>query len=200
MESRLLFLLMTLAVPSRADDLDSQAAKKHYAEGSKAFSLGELDRAVEEYKAAYNLAPEPALLYNIGQAFRLGGKLRQAQFFYRSYLHSLPNAENRAEVEGRIKAIEEQLRAEKAVTNQPPNTTAPEPQAAPQASPAPQVIETAKTPVETAPRTPLVKRWWLWTAVGVAAGVALGVGLGVGLTNADPRAPSSALGSAQVFY
>src|SRR5688572_9411424 len=117
-------VFLLAAPPAQAED-DSAVAKRHFIEATKAFRLGEFSRAVEEYRAAYNAKPEAPILYNIAQAYRLAGNLQQALFFYRSYLHSLPNAENRDEVTGRIAAIDEQLKAEKATVTQPPNTTAP---------------------------------------------------------------------------
>jgi hypothetical protein len=56
------------------------------------------------------------------------------------------------------------------------------------------VVELTQPP----PKTPIYKRWWLWTAVGVgvaAVGVGLGVGLGLGLSHA----PSSHFGTTQIF-
>lgn len=191
--------------PVSAAEEDSALAKRHFAEATKAFNLGEFSRAIEEYRLAYNSKPEPSLLYNIAQAYRLSGNLRQALFFYRSYLHNLPDADNRSEVVERIAAIDDQLKTEKAVADQPPNTPVP-------VSPAPAstaLVERAALPPAQvvdvkplAPRPhPIAQRWWLWTAVGVAVvGVALGVGLGVGLSDRGTAAPSSGLGTAMVFY
>jgi tetratricopeptide (TPR) repeat protein len=204
MAPRLVVALLLAAGPVRAEE-NGAIAKRHFEEATKAFRLGEFPRAVEEYRAAYNAKPEPSILYNIAQAYRLAGNLQQAVFFYRSYLHTLPNAENRAEVTERIAAIDEQLKAEKAVTTKPPNTLAPVPPIETQPIPPPGANEKpASAPpaavVEEAPRRPLVKRWWLWTTVGVAAaGIALGVGLGVGLSG-PADAPASGLGAAKVFY
>jgi tetratricopeptide (TPR) repeat protein len=188
-------------------DENSELAKRHFEEGTKAFSLGEFPRAIEEYRLAYSAKPEPPILYNIAQAYRLSGDLAQALFFYRSYLHNLPDASNRSEVEGRIATIDEQIRTAKVVTTQPPNTPAPEatPSPPPATSPPPPMTNAPPTaPVviaETKPAArPLVRRWWLWTAVGVVvAGVAVGVGVGVGHSH-GPETPSSALGAARVFY
>jgi hypothetical protein len=67
---------------------------------------------------------------------------------------------------------------------------------------APARAEPAVAPVtatKTAPeRTPVYKKWWLWTAVGVAvvAGVAIGVGVGL---SAGTHAPQSDRGTVFVF-
>lgn len=97
----------------RHDDPEAAEARRHYEEGTKAFNLGEYPRAVNEFKAAYNAKPDPLLLYNIGQSFRLGGDASQALFFYRSFLRNMPTAPNRKEVEGRIRALEKQVEDQK---------------------------------------------------------------------------------------
>jgi tetratricopeptide (TPR) repeat protein len=203
MAPRFVVALLLAAGPVRAEE-NGALAKRHFEEATKAFRLGEFSRAVEEYRAAYNAKPEPPILYNIAQAYRLAGNLEQALFFYRSYLHTLPTAENRAEVTERIAAIDQQLKAEKAVTTKPPNTLAPVAPIETVPIPPPEANEKAASSrpvvVEEAPRRPLVKSWWLWTTVGVAAaGIALGVGLGVGLSG-PAEAPASGLGAAKVFY
>jgi tetratricopeptide (TPR) repeat protein len=58
-------------------------------------------------------------------------------------------------------------------------------------APEPVVIE---KPVEKPKPTPVYKRWWLWTTVGLVVAAGVGVGLGVGLTqNATPE-PTTDLG------
>jgi hypothetical protein len=125
------------------DDPQAAEARRHYEEGTKAFNLGEYPRAVSEFKAAYNAKPDPLLLYNIGQSFRLGGDASQALFFYRSFLRNMPAAPNRKEVEGRIRVLEKQVEEQKrdappagsALSAQPPGTAAGQPPA-PGTSPA----------------------------------------------------------------
>jgi hypothetical protein len=111
------------AAPAHAtDDPLAVEAKKHYEEGTKAFNLGEYPRAIAEFKAAYNAKPDPLLLYNIAQSFRLGSDAAQALFFYKSFLRNMPNAPNRKEVEGRIRTLEKLVEEQK---SQPPVVAAP---------------------------------------------------------------------------
>lgn len=230
----------------------AEQARKHFEEGTKAFNLGEFQRAVTEYKAAYNAKPDPVFLYNIAQSYRLANDLTNALFFYRSFLRNAADAPNRREVEARIRTLEQQLAQQHAVTQAPPNTpigpgstastppsrAAPEPAvaAAPPASvekplpsapppavvekPAPTVpqpAEAAKAAAEPPPGpapgalatsgaasrgdrgTPVYKKWWLWTIVGVVVvGAAVGIGVGVAESgSASP--PRSALGVSTVF-
>jgi hypothetical protein len=193
-------------------------ARRHFEEGTKAFNLGEFQRAVTEYKAAYNAKPDPVFLYNIAQAYRLGSDLANALFFYRSFLRNAPETPNRAEVERRIAALEKQIAEQKALATAPPNSAVapgtqpppstpeaavepkpeprPEPAAPPPPSPAP-VIVVASAP----PPTPVYKRWWLWTIVGVAVvGVGVGVGVGVAESGGGNTIPSTHFGNTQVTF
>ena len=96
------------------DDDRRAAAKEHYAKGNTAYDLREYDRAIEEFKRAYELAPAPGLLYNIAQAYRLKGDAAEALSFYRQYLQKDPAAKNRADVEKRIAELEREIADEAA--------------------------------------------------------------------------------------
>jgi hypothetical protein len=102
-------------------------AKRHYEEGTKAFNLGEFSRAIAEFKAAYNAKPDPLLLYNIAQSYRLAGDPAQALFFYRSFLRNMPDAPNRKEIEGRIRTLEKQVDKQDTERRREPHATAPSP-------------------------------------------------------------------------
>jgi tetratricopeptide (TPR) repeat protein len=206
-------LIMAALLAARASaqtDDSSTNARRHFEDGSKAFNLGEFARAIKEYRAAYNLKPDPVLLYNIAQSYRLAGELTQALFFYRSYLANVPSAPNRREVQDRISTLETQIAQQKAVTTQPPNTTV-----APGTTPAPGPGLTPAPPGRTvdltprpspaagttqpasarAQKTPVYKKWWLWTVVGVvAAGAAVGIGVGVTQSSSHFDAPLGTVG------
>ena len=144
---------------------DSSQARAHFSAGSRAYSLGEWTRAIDEYKKAYDASPDPAFLYNIGQAYRGAGDAKQALFFYRSYLRNAPDAPNRAEVEERIA----KLQADVDRANRPPPTLTPAPAPTPPPPTEPASSATTLTAAAPPPRTPVYKKWWLWTGVGVVA-------------------------------
>jgi tetratricopeptide (TPR) repeat protein len=169
-----------------ADDL--VAARQHFEEGTRAYNLGEFKRAADEYREAYHLSADPALLYNIAQAYRLDKNAEQALFFYRSYLRNSPNSSHQQEVEQRIRILEEQLKQQQAPPNEIVRPTAP---AQVESSPTQALVATPP------PRRPAYKKWWLWTGVGVVVvGVGLGVGLGLGL---KPGVPHTQLGNLKAF-
>jgi tetratricopeptide (TPR) repeat protein len=163
------------AAPPAGDPRTDEAqarSREHYLKGTKAYELGLYDEAIAEYTAAYKAKDYPALLFNLGQAHRMAGHPAEAARLFRMYLIKNPDAQDRAEIEARIRELEKPAPSR--------------PVATPSAATPSILITTNASP----PRhTPLYKRWWLWTAVGGA--IALGVGLGVGLALAPaPAAPS----------
>ena len=217
---------LLVAQTARGDDPES--ARRHFADGTKYYNVGDFAHAAEEYKQAYLAAPNPALLYNAAQAYRLAGDLDNALMFYRSYLRASPKAPNRVEVEGRIKKAEADLRA----TNKPaPDALPPSPSTAattevPKSSvvttsPGPKRVtsdvmaESPGTSTTTAPATtrqhgvlattapsrhdrPAYKKPWVWIIVGVAA-VGAGLGIGFGISAAHSSAPVSQFGTIKLF-
>lgn len=206
----------------------TEEARHHFEEGTKAFNLGEFARAIDEYKQAYNAKPDPVFLYNIAQSYRLMGNLPQAVFFYRSFLRNMPNAPNRRQIADRVEQLEAQIEREKAVSTAPPNNTVPPgtppapseepaptrpapttPEAKPvEAAPATTAPSAEKPAVETraeltgAPpaKTPVYKKWWLWTIVGVVV-VGATVGAAVGATaSSAPPPPGSHFGTTTVSF
>ena len=95
-----------------ADDVT--AARDHYVKGTKDFELGLYSDAVVEYMAAYQLRDDPALLYNIAQAHRLAGNVTEALRFYKVFIHKVPDAPNRQEVETRIEELQKASERENA--------------------------------------------------------------------------------------
>ena len=146
-----------------ADELSE--ARTHYDRGTTLFDLGKYIDAAHEYEATFSLKSDPALLFNIGQAYRLGGDNASAIRAYRSFLRRLPDAQNREEVERLVEGLR----------NAPARTQS----GAVPISKKPDLPATAHVAVQSAPlsRPPVYKRWWPWTIVGVVV-----VGTAVGLT------------------
>ena len=131
----------------KADEAKKEQARVFYAEGTKAYNLGNFELAIKNYKDAYNTLPEPVFLYNIAQAYRLAGDFNQALFFYKSFMRNMPTAPNLAEVERRVAEMEAALAQQKSAASKPPNDTVgpgesprgsePEPSPSPSAAPTP---------------------------------------------------------------
>ena len=86
-------------------DLKAQAAAL-YKEGAGLFKLGKFKEAGERFQAAYNLDPSPILLYNLARAAEELGEAGTAVGHYKAYLARYPQAEDRAEVERRIRVLD----------------------------------------------------------------------------------------------
>jgi tetratricopeptide (TPR) repeat protein len=130
-----LFLLQgTLVLPASAGPAED-SEREHTKNANAAFNLGSYDEAATEYEAAYRAVPDPALLFNIGQAYRLAGKSSKALIAYKSYLRTAPaSASNRAHVEARVRELETEAASKEggpaagsSQTDQPPIPVAPFP-------------------------------------------------------------------------
>jgi tetratricopeptide (TPR) repeat protein len=149
-------IVATSVAPTQAsDDPAAAEAKRHYEEGTKAFNLGEYPRAIAEFKATYNAKPDPLLLYNIAQSYRLAGDASQGLFFYKSFLRNMPDATNRKEVEAQIRKLEKQLADQKNnPTGAPPPVVVPPPTTAVPGPPPPSSITSPPAPGGSPPVTP----------------------------------------------
>lgn len=181
----LIFTSIAFATAARADDAGQ--ARAHFAKGTTLYDLGQYKEAAQEYEAAYRYKSDPALLFNIGQAYRFAGANADALRSYRAYLRHVPDAANRAEVEAYLGKLQKLIDEQKTTSTSPPTGTlalTPEPPLRPATTPA----------VTATEHIPVYKKWWLWTAVGgvvvIGAAVALAV---IYTTPNDAPAPSGAL-------
>jgi len=150
-------------------DSKSVDAKAHFQSATSHFAVGEFAEAADEYQKAYKLKPDPALLYNAAQSYRLANNLEKAQILYRNFLQLYPNEGNAEEVKAQITKLREAIVAADKAKNAPPTEAKP-------MTPSPERVElveptaphtvTAEAPAK-AERTPVYKKWWLWTIVGV---------------------------------
>jgi Tetratricopeptide repeat len=86
------------AVPAKARTL---------AERGRAFhDAGDYASAISAFTLAYVMAPSPALLFNLAQAYRLQGNCDDAALMYRRYLASGPSADERALAESHLATVE----------------------------------------------------------------------------------------------
>jgi len=207
----LLIAAMSSCSPARAAKVDTrQQAKKFFREAEAQYDAGHYETAVALYRRAYDLAPLPGLLFNIGQAYRKHGDSKQAAEYFRRYLEAEPGGKSAAEAREHLAVLE--ASSSKPVT--PPDKT-PEPPAVTTAAPpsnsvvvAPAPVGPVKPSVTQAPfppssvavpakaaaskarRAPV----WPWLVAGgavVAAGLAIGLGIGFGMPKDDPVDPNA---------
>jgi len=192
--------LALLLAPARAETPADAEARRLYQDGTKAYNLGDYADAIAAYKEAYRLVANPFFLYNIGQAHRLSGDLASAGRFYKSFLNALPEAPNRAEVEERIRQIDDAL-ARQARERSAEPTDAVElgkPRAKippPDKLAAPAAAAGDRPPPRSAAR-PVYRRWWFWAGLGVVAAGATALLLTQG---GGSGAPDSDHGTRELF-
>jgi tetratricopeptide (TPR) repeat protein len=174
---------------------DAKKARQHYEQGTTLYDLQRYEEAAREYEAAFAEKNDPALLFNIGQAYRFAGNYAKAIGAFRSFLRRSANVDNRAEVEARIAEMQKMLDEQKRSQDKPPGgiapierpaekpaTPEPQPVVTPTPTPTPAAGEPTPTPavVETMPvqRPSRALRYGgiATLAVGVAA-LAAGAGL-----------------------
>jgi tetratricopeptide (TPR) repeat protein len=91
---------------AESDAEKKQQAKEHYEMATRFYDVGKYGEAINEYEQAYLLIEDAALLFNIGQAYRLWDRPEDASRAYKNYLRRRPDASNRADVEKKIADME----------------------------------------------------------------------------------------------
>ena len=203
---------MALALPALAEDAGEAKAKAHFKDAQAAYNLGQFDKALEGYSAAYAAKPLPPFLFNIAQCHRQLGNWERAAFFYKRFVSmGAPGADQekvdqlitqmeqkQTEAEAKRRAQEaEALRAKDAAAMQAHTleleraraaTAKAEAEAAAQR--AAEAAAAAKLLDTKTAEVPLHQRWWVWAGAGVvvaAAAVATSVAI---VTRPRPQVPS----------
>jgi tetratricopeptide (TPR) repeat protein len=133
------------ATPTNSRDNE---ARMLFEAGRVAYTAGRFDDALGYFKRAHEISGRAVLLYNVGSA---ADKLRQdaiALDAFRRYLEAVPNAENREEVEARVRVLEGVAAAAQARTT--PTTVVTTPTTV---APPPTTVVTTPTTVAPPPTT-----------------------------------------------
>ena len=166
-------LLVTLSAarPAAADSPFARAAveqgRQLAVEAARHYQDGRFVQALDAYRRAYDVAPVPELLFNIGQCHFQLKSYEWAIFFYQGYLTDRPRAANRALVES---LITESRRHLKRRTANPIFTRVAAGGVAAGGDSGATVSAARAEPASPA----IYRRWWFWTAIGVAAAAAGG--------------------------
>lgn len=170
---------------NHAANPDDEIAKGLFAAGKAAFDAGQYQEAYDRFFDAYAKSPRPALLYNLAVSLDRLRRDDEALRHYRGYLAEVPDAENRAEVENRIRAIDAAIEERK-------KTVAP----APAPTPAPTTQRSTQVDLRLGTTRPkddggsVLEEWWFWTAAAVVVGATV-TGIVVATSGDDVRGPMS---------
>lgn len=91
---------------------DRRKALEHFEQGEAYMKVQAYDKAVEEYRAAYEAVPKPGFLFNIGMAYKAAGEKRKALEHFRKYLALEPNGRASTEARAYATSIEREIKAE----------------------------------------------------------------------------------------
>jgi tetratricopeptide (TPR) repeat protein len=96
-----------LALGDAGDGSGVPAKARSLAERGRAFhDAGDYANAITAFTQAYVMAPSPALLFNLAQAYRLQGNCDDAALMYRRFLAANPAPEQRALAESHLATVE----------------------------------------------------------------------------------------------
>ncbi len=105
----LLLLLGSFVSAPASAETQLQAAKRLYQAASHHYDLQEFEKALDEFKQAYEAKDDPVFLFNIAQCQRSLGQNEPALRSYKTYLLRAPNAPNRSDVATRIATLEAEI-------------------------------------------------------------------------------------------
>lgn len=194
----LIFALGSLAGHARADGTTPATPapavapappddpKELFDRGSALYALGRYGEAAPLFERAFELKPDPALLYNAAQAYRFNGNKQRALTLYRNYYRLYGDQiQNSDDAKRQIEQLEQAIAVDERAKAAPPAGM--------------QTPSSGATLVVAAPAPrpkPLVKRPWFWVAVGGAAAVVItGVAVGVSVGTRGHSYPAASFGS-----
>jgi len=160
--------------------------------GQQQFAAGNYATARAEFRAAYDIHPEPVLLFNIASTYRREGERERALEQYREFVRVAP-AEHprRALAEATIGELEEELA--QAAASAPAPELVPE-QEAPEPPGLPEVVLELEEEIE-APARPRNRLLWPSLALGGGGAIAAGLAVYSARSASGAEARLEALGS-----
>jgi tetratricopeptide (TPR) repeat protein len=161
-------------------ETDEQKARVLFADGQKAYDVGEFERALSLYSEAYKLKTLPGFLFNIAQCHRQLGNFERASFFFGRFIDNSKPAAPNVELARELMTDMERRQAEKAAAKA--KSDAP---IAPPLTP----VEVGAFPPPPSPAVepePLTKKAWFWVVIGGAVVAAAG-GITAGVVLSQPK-------------
>jgi tetratricopeptide (TPR) repeat protein len=168
------------------------AANEHVAVANRAFQAGRYDKAIEELRVAYQLAPRAEFLLSFAQVYRAAGRTQEALEACHAYLAMVPTGPMATTTRQLVTLLEAERQRKEASAHEPapapptpppaPAEPAPAPPPPPPAAAAAATLVAAPQPTDDggAHRRKVILGVTLG-AVGLAV-VGLTVGLAVGLS------------------
>lgn len=144
-----------------------EEARALFEAGRVAFSDGRFEDALTHFERSYELSGRAELLYNIGTSQDRLRREPEAVAAFERYLELVPDAENRREVEGRLRVLREEIAREAELAAERES-------ARPEVIPA-SAVDTTEADAPAGGGEDVLTAWWLWTIIGVVvAGAVVG--------------------------
>jgi tetratricopeptide (TPR) repeat protein len=109
------FLVFASSEALADDTKQGSRARELFREGAERFKSGDFRGALERFEQAYQLDPNPILVYNMARAHESLGDIEDAMVAYQHYLELDPNASDRGAVEQRIATLRRDLEERRAL-------------------------------------------------------------------------------------
>jgi hypothetical protein len=106
---------------AHAQDSSLEAARKEFERGGDLFEKGDFQNAADAFMAAYKAKPFPAFVFNAAVCYEKLKDYKQAVTLFKRYLAEDPKAQDKADVEKRIKTIEDEIARAAAAPPADPN-------------------------------------------------------------------------------
>lgn len=186
--------LVAQAQPKTKVETDEQKARVLFADGQKAYDVGEFERALTLYSEAYKLKTLPGFLFNIAQCHRQLGNFERASFFFGRFIDNSKPAAPNVELARELMTDMERRQAEKAAAEKKAADEKAQAEAdaklkrdAPIAPPlTPVEVMSLPPPLPAVEPEPVTKQPWFWVVIGGAVVAAAG-GITAGVLLSQPR-------------
>ena len=160
-----LVVLAATASTARAAGENLEQAKAYFGAGVDAYDQGKYEVALREFQHAHALSHSPALYFNMAACEEHMDHYQAAALLLRQYLIEKPDADDRSNVEVRIKSLEERDERLHKMTDPEPTV-----------KPMPGVTEATATPPPPPPKKHLKYTWVMLGATAAVGAAAIGVG------------------------
>jgi tetratricopeptide (TPR) repeat protein len=106
-------LLASSVAIAQPEKIKAEAAAR---DGQQRYQAGEYQLAAERFELAYELDPDPAYLFNLAQAYRLGNQCAKSAAAYRKLLGIVSSGPNVAKVEQYVQQMDACAKTQAPVT------------------------------------------------------------------------------------
>jgi tetratricopeptide (TPR) repeat protein len=108
------------AADEKAEHTMAPQARAALEHGLRSYAIGQYADAIREFRAGYQIDPQPEFLYALGQALRLSGECGEAIAAYRSFLRTGPSPVQADSAKHNVERCQAQLDALQLAPVSPP--------------------------------------------------------------------------------